>query len=643
MKTLFIFSIVCLLSLNSKSDSYSSCPDSSGPTLEVCSTSKSKQYVYDQEFGGRFSATDNILLTENKLEHNLPAGWYLDKTVKLDSRLFSPGNFDISLTLFGIPGFNLTGGAALSECDYGTSSTPIPLSARCKITASNYIYTPPNIYGVRTTNCATPGATTTMNADKCWLQVGSGTYLAGPSVLPQCNLNVDTSGKVTQDCLAPKNVPATSDSYYYSSAYNGKGLVCNYSDVGVANTTSCYVPNDKTYFKVTNACTINAANAIACDVTAGNFPYTELYGGRSVACDAVSNTSNCWFSSANKSSGIGSNLIDVNIRTGVNIFGIAGNYDGNPTLWGTGAAKDNGVIKGTYKDESYCGLDMKWAKATGCSPNTAHRWVPVVATDHDGESSSFFVDRTNWGLVECGLSGIVDTRISDCVTKVNAALASASVAANSRNTATWNSNGSMGNSGFSIWKLVSRVNATSVGIVEVWRDENTKLFWSSRVSANLNWCRASGSSNNLKLPDIAENDISNICNQQANQEQVTTQNIISACYEDTGYSDNYADIAQFVHGTVPNGQAAGKGGIHSTSTQKIYWRLPTLYDYRIANYDGMRFVLPDMTGANANEEWTATVYSIDRSKAWTFQSSNAQKSYKSRNLKLAVRCLGRGF
>lgn len=637
-ETLFSF----INSIVTTTEAYSICPDA-GPTEEICVSPKPNMYIYDLKYGGRGATGNHMIFTENKLEHTLPAGWYEGKTATLDSKLFSPGNYDIALTLFGVPGFPLVAGGGLSECSYGTVVTPVPLNARCKITTPHYIYTQPDIYGVRTNECAIPSATTTVNSNKCWLKVGSGTYLAGPSSLPMCQLKVDATGLITSDCLAPKHVAGSTDSYFYSAAYNGKSRICNYSEAGATNTASCYVPADKTYFKVTNACVIDAANSVSCDVLTGDYPYTELYGGRNTTCDAVSNTSNCWFSSANKSSGIGSNLIDTNIKTGVNIFGVAGLYDGIPTDWGTGAPKNNGVVKGSYKDESYCGLDKKWTKLSGCQPNTAHRLVPIISTDHDGELSSFFVDRAYWGSVECGLTGTLDTRMSDCVTKINTALSSSSIVATYRNTAVWNSNGSMGNSGFGIWKLVSRVNATGVGMVEVWRDENTKLFWSSRVSENINWCRASGSSNNLKFPDLAENDLSNICNLQSNQEQVVSQNIISACFEDTGFSDSHSDIKPFTHGTVPSGKSAGKAGIHSTSTQKIFWRLPTIYDYRIANYNGMRFVLPDMTGVNANDEWTATINSLDRKKAWTFQSGSGQKLSKARNLKFSARCIGRGF
>lgn len=632
-----------LVSFLSPTETYSVCSET-GATQAVCTTAKPGLYVYYAEYGGRGTNATNVLFYDNKLEHTLPAGWYEGKTAQLDPRLFSASNFDTSLVLFGVTGFPLASGPALSECTYGTLSTPAPLTTRCKMTASNYFYPAPDTYGARTNECATPGATTTMNTNKCWLKVGSGTYLASPSILPECKVSVTTDGLVSQDCTAPKSLIGDVESYYYNNPYNGKSAICNSSVGGAANVTSCYVPSDKNYFKVTNACSINAANSLACDVPSGNYPYTDVYGGRGAACDSVSVTSNCWFASANKSSGIGSNLIDTNIRTGINIFGIVGTYDGNPTEWGTGAPKNNGTIKGTYKDESFCGLDMKWSKVSGCGANTAHRWVPVVATDHEGENSSYFVDRTTWGTTECGLTGVVDTRISDCVAKINTALSNASVVGNSRNTSTWNANGSMGNSGFGPWKLVSRVNATSgVGIVEVWRDENTKLYWSSRVSANVNWCRAAGSSNNPKFPDLAENDPANICNQQTNQQQDSNLSIISACYEDTGFSDNHSDITQFTHGTVTSGKASGKAGIHSTSTQKMFWRLPTIYDYRIANYNGMRFVLPDMSGANTNEEWTATVYSLDRAKAWTFQSASGQKMYKNRGLKLAARCIGRGF
>lgn len=159
------------------------------------------------------------------------------------------------------------------------------------------------------------------------------------------------------------------------------------------------------------------------------------------------------------------------------------------------------------------------------------------------------------------------------------------------------------------------------------------------VSTSLNWCKASGSSNNQSTSvtnqALNEDDPSNYCDNQTYQEQSAGAELsaISACAEPPGYTTTDAGINN-----------AGKGGMNkagSGTSPKIAWRLPTMYDYMVANTDGLRFVLPDMGSAGLGPEWTATIYSANYSQAWTFDSMTGARVQSVRNYSLPVRCVGR--
>ena len=98
-----------------------------------------------------------------------------------------------------------------------------------------------------------------------------------------------------------------------------------------------------------------------------------------------------------------------------------------------------------------------------------------------------------------------------------------------------------------------------------------------------------------------------------------------------------------------------KGGMGKTPTAQspsVRWRLPSINDYKIADANGIRFVMPDMgiAGTNrpsidgsvgGNTEWSASLVSNGRSYAWRFYSNNGSVVNLSRNLSYSARCGGR--
>jgi hypothetical protein len=99
-----------------------------------------------------------------------------------------------------------------------------------------------------------------------------------------------------------------------------------------------------------------------------------------------------------------------------------------------------------------------------------------------------------------------------------------------------------------------------------------------------------------------------------------------------------------------------KGGMGKNSTDKVMWRLPTINDYKLADVNGIRFVMPDM-GAPANErsvndgspgstnwwEWSATVSSVGREVSWLFLPGDGTiyYSFSRDSTAVGVRCVSR--
>lgn len=90
---------------------------------------------------------------------------------------------------------------------------------------------------------------------------------------------------------------------------------------------------------------------------------------------------------------------------------------------------------------------------------------------------------------------------------------------------------------------------------------------------------------------------------------------------------------------------AAKGGMGKTATAQspsVRWRLPSIYDYNIANANGIRFVMPDMGIAGTsrpsidgsvggNTEWSSSLVSSYRYSAWSFVSYYGVGNYNVRS------------
>lgn len=378
-------------------------------------------------------------------------------------------------------------------------------------------------------------------------------------------------------------------------------------------------------------CTLNTASTGTCKIsTVGTIPTTTFgsniasYSNPTATTSITASIPNGFYSSKSVSF-TDLFLLPANIKSGITIFGVTGTSAGNASnahrdLAGT-------QLSAAAEASTYAGIALP---ATG---GYTYRDVPKISKDDDGTTggSVSYVNRTSWTGLVCGTSGTLDQRITNCAGVLGS-------------TATWtgeaNGNGGQGN-----WKIVTRsgdCTSTAPNRVckEVWRDENTQLLWSSKVSEAINWCKSSGS-NNIGGNPSAEDDLQNFCD-NASYQAVVVQ-AISACHDDNSVN--------FINTDASLTNTAGKGALNKSSTPAVAWRLPTRADYQQANNDGMRFVLPDagskISGATSTYEWTSSVLSTSRASAWIFDSYLGYFATNSRELttysgtNVGVRCIGR--
>lgn len=321
------------------------------------------------------------------------------------------------------------------------------------------------------------------------------------------------------------------------------------------------------------------------------------------------------------------------IKAGVNIFGFTGSF-GGLGVWASGMHRDKSVPQLTLNEENNNFSGTSDVELPESVPNfydslRPYREVTSILKDDDGSAIDQNVfttpPRTSWGQTQCGVGATqttIDLKISDCGAKFGS-LSSWDGVTN-------------GNAGQGRWTLVVRkLNASTGTMVEVWRDERTMMLWSSLVSESINWCKASGSSNSANTTvhnRYKEADPSAICDNSANQNQAAGVAVVSACLEDLGFTNVDSDI-----------NINGKADLNLSAAPKVHWRIPTMYDYEIAEYNGIRFVMPDMGTQRSIPlvEWTGTINSANRAEAWGINSMDGAHRTINRSDLAGVRCIGR--
>ena len=164
--------------------------------------------------------------------------------------------------------------------------------------------------------------------------------------------------------------------------------------------------------------------------------------------------------------------------------------------------------------------------------------------------------------IDCGLSGSIEARILDCQTNGNHY--------------SWDG-ATTGMSGLGSWSLVTRNGLGN----EVWRDNRTQLLWTKNSTDTLNWCQASGNTENSGGVDCRAGSGTD-CSGVACQPSPA----VSACAEDGTLAAAIAG-EDYSAGTY----SAFKGGMGKLSATKVRWRLMTVQDWHQAFLDGITYVM----------------------------------------------------
>lgn len=596
---------------------YSDCTVN-GENTEKCKLPEGS-YYYLSAYGGRGEErSSGYSVTNGTLTVTMATAWHPGATAATfsDTNLLA-GNIKSGSSIFGTTGTFVTT-STMDTCILSTTSgTSVHSTAPGSCVVAQNFFAYASAFGGRKVTCGT--ADGSQNTTSCWIDQEQTYYLSQSAVgaLPAC-----TIGSIATTC---KTNPGT---FYYSTAYGGHANACNVSPISVT-AGSCWLDiaaNGRVSISAQDTgavgtCVGDGKKNQSCVTPGISWVYTTDYGGRSAIC-GDDNGGLC-FLNKNLKDQLAVNLKPENIKAGVNIFGISGAFRGEGS-WKSGAHRSSTAYPVALSDEvfTYAGSSSKLNLPDG------YHEIPMSLSDDEGTNSIEVegVDRYGWGSKTCGVtSGTVNEtimqKLEDCGKKFGSS-------------ALWDGT-IKGNAGQGTWKLVSRIYEGSLGY-EVWLDDNTGLLWSSLVSSSLNWCKASGS-NNISGNPAAENDANNICD-SSSANQNTTGSAISACFQNQNYQQGTPDFSA----TDANISAYGKAGL---SYPLVVWRLPSFYDYEVADYHGLRFVLPDYGVNRASNdslyEWTATVFSGDSSQAWQVRSRTGEQYIMDRSTNAGVRCIGR--
>lgn len=607
----------------------------------------------------------------------IPNGFYANHNVLFSEPNLVAANIKSGVSIFGVTG-NASGVLGLCATN-GLQSTSCSVVANTYWTnqlGANIIVADGVLASVITAGYYDGSQTLTMSdSDLVANKIKSGVNIFGVagSVIEESHNSCSANGQ--SGCITTTNIVSgtlrnsfsatngTLNSLIPQGYYDGTKSV-SFTDVNLISTNIVF---GATIFGVTgsavaaySACADGGLNNSQCSTAANRYVYSTANGGRSLDCSAGANASACWTNNTNQyvTGTLGTNvsswsnsgtttvsgaiaagyysgntisftdagLISSNIRAGTSIFNVAGAYYG-PAM--SNMHRDKTTTQISQSNETITGGGALYTNADPAG----YRAIPKISKDDDGNTGGSVtkVSRTNWdttcdattgagggtanNVCKCGTTGSIDLRIADCA-------AHAVIGANS----TWDGS-TKANAGQGTWKLVTRTGSVSLGKGrEVWRDEQTKLIWSSLVATTLNWCKASGS-NNIAGNPVAEVDPQGYCGNAGHTAayQNNTGQAVSACFEDDG-----------TYFTQTGTDQLGKGGLSRASSPVVGWRLPTKYDYQQADNNGLRFVVPDV-----NWEWSASVYSVNRVNAWIFDSDVGLVYVDSRISDFAVRCVGR--
>ncbi len=658
--------------------SLSPCLDNS-VTTGPCKVEVSGKVVSD-DFGNDITSWSNASATTT-VTATISNGYYNGKSCQLTDADLVAANIKTGTNIFGVAG-------SLTEA-YSACTDDALNAGQCSTAANRYVTA---TAGNDVTSWSNASATTTVTAT-----ISNG-YYNGKS----CQL--------TDADLVAANIKTGTNIFGVAGSLTEAYSACTDDALNVGQ---CSTAANRYVTATSGNNVIDWSNGTASTTVGASLP-NAYYNGKS-----------CEFTDAD--------LLASNIKSGVDIFGVTGNFTGSfATAMGSSALRDPGSVPVANHMDNQTTSDQISLSAENTTyaganlPTTGsyeYRDIPDATKDDDGYlgTSCKYAARPS---VTCGTTqATIAARIADCVTANPAS-------------STWDG-ATQCNRGQGTWKLVVRDGANK----EVWQDQRTGLLWSSTVSSAVNWCRASGNTqlapvtyyqsynNAAGTPIVGNGTIGSITGGSSSVHEAITITFTNATtftvsgancgggsitaggltatagstvtfgranycsFTITQGSTNFAANDKFTIASTsaslyscapgaasslqpaspvsycaeagglnaPAGEnwgagtyMAAKGRLGKNATPAVAWRLPTSEDYKLADVNGVRFVLPDMGIPGAQRpsidaspgstifEWTSAVLSGNRLNSWAFFGPSGAWSNADRSSSIPARCVGRG-
>jgi hypothetical protein len=229
------------------------------------------------------------------------------------------------------------------------------------------------------------------------------------------------------------------------------------------------------------------------------------------------------------------------------------------------------------------------------------------------------------GISDCGDSGTIAERIADCKST----------------NGLWSfyDGKKYGQDGEGNWSLVA-VKSSGGTKFEVWRDERTKLIWSDRATTGTNWYHAAGYAKPA-IDSIRETQLSAVPGVANTSGYPTWVNYAVQPANPLSICPDVVSGEIAAGGGTP-GYVYDNGGSTSFKADLAYpqvtWRLPSMNDWKLADVNGIRKVLPRMT---SGLYWSSTSYSLHRTNVWSFGAEFGEMSNSEmRVANQQTRCVG---
>lgn len=564
--------------------------------------------------------------SSNTITAAIPTGYYASQMCYLQDTNLIPSNIKNGTSIFGVTG-------SLQEA-YGACNDNALNASQCSTAASRYVYT--SQYGGRNTNCSL-GA----NATACWTNA-TNQYVSGT-----------LGGNITG---ANSSLSATITAGYYDGT-----TTATMSDT---NLVASNIKSGTSVFGVTGSYVGNFQTAMASSALrdAGVQVINNLTGqttSNQITLDNEQNT----YAGANLPTTGGYNYRDIPDMTKDDE-----GYDGTTCKYAARPASDCGTTQTTIAARiADCAIQnpstSKWNGATQCSAGQGI-WKLVT---RNGANKEVWQDQRTGQI----WSSTVTSAMNWCQVSGNTQMASLTYTNAYNNTAGTSivGNGTIGSLSGGTTSAAETITITftsstafTVSGANCGGGAISSGGLTASAGSTVTWSRANycsftltqGSTNfavNDKFVLQSVNADSYSCAPGATS-GLQPASPISYCAEAASVN---APAGENWGAVVYMAAKGGMGKIATAQSPSVRWRLPSIYDYNIANANGIRFVMPDMgiTGTNrpssdgsigsigGNIEWSSSLVSYDRSSAWYFDTYFGYVNSNYRNYSVSARCVGR--